>query len=60
MSADTNALHRSVVKVANLEGHEEELVVEDSTIRDCLHGLSFCFNQTMMAICLFPLKCCIG
>jgi hypothetical protein len=35
MSADTNSLHRSVAKVANLEGPEEELVAEDSPIRDC-------------------------
>jgi hypothetical protein len=29
---------RSVTKVANLEGPEEELVAEDSPIRDCPHG----------------------
>jgi hypothetical protein len=33
MSADTNALHRSFAKVANLEGPEEELVAENSPIR---------------------------
>jgi hypothetical protein len=32
MSADTNALHRSIAKVSNLEGPEEELVAEDSPI----------------------------
>jgi hypothetical protein len=32
---DTHSLHRSVAKVANLEGPEEELVAEDSPIRDC-------------------------
>jgi hypothetical protein len=57
MSADTNALHRSVAKVANLEGPEEALVAEDSPIRDCLPGLSFCFNRAMAAVCLLPLKC---
>jgi hypothetical protein len=59
MSADTNSLHRSVTKVANLEGPEEEYVAEDSPIRDCLPGLSLCFNQSMAAICLLPLKCCV-
>jgi hypothetical protein len=33
MSADPNALHRSVAIVANSEGFEEEFVVEDSPIR---------------------------
>jgi hypothetical protein len=32
MSADTNALYRSVAKVANLEGPKEELAAEDSPI----------------------------
>jgi hypothetical protein len=50
MSADTD-----VAKVANLEGPEEELVAEDSPVRDCLLGLSFCFNRAMKAICLLPL-----
>jgi hypothetical protein len=40
MSADTNALHRSVAKVENLEGPEEEHVAEDSPVRDCLPGQS--------------------
>jgi hypothetical protein len=59
MYADTNALHRSLAKVANLEGPEEELVTEDSPIRDRLSGLSFYFNRAMVAICLLPLKCCV-
>jgi hypothetical protein len=59
MSADTNSLHSSVTKVENLEGPEEELVAEDSLIRDCLPGLPFCFNGAMAAICLLPLKCCV-
>jgi hypothetical protein len=58
MSADTNALHRSVAKVTNLEG-PEELVAEDLPIRDCLPGLYFCFNRAISAICLLPLKCCV-
>jgi hypothetical protein len=33
MCVEINALHRSVTKVANLEGPEEELVAEDSPIR---------------------------
>jgi hypothetical protein len=41
MSADTNALLRYVTKMANLEGPEEELVAEDSPVRDCLTGQSF-------------------
>jgi hypothetical protein len=56
ISVYTNALHRSVAKVANLEGPEEELVAEDSPIRDCLPGLSFCFNRAMAAISLLHLN----
>jgi hypothetical protein len=59
MSADTNALHGSVAKVANLEGPEVELRAEDSSVKDCLPGLSFCFNRAMTVICLLPLKCCV-
>jgi hypothetical protein len=56
MSADTNAL-TDVAKVTNLEG-PEELVAEDSTIRDCLPGQSF--KVMVEAICVFPLKCCVA
>jgi hypothetical protein len=38
MSVDANALHRSLAKVADLRGPEEELVAEDSPVRDCLPG----------------------
>jgi hypothetical protein len=48
-----------VAKVANFDGPEEELVVEDSPIGDCLPGLSFCFNRAMAAMCLLPRKCCV-
>jgi hypothetical protein len=43
--------------VANLEGPEEELVAEDSPIRDCPHGWSI--KRTVVALCLLPLKCCV-
>lgn len=52
MPADTNALHRPVTEVANLEG-PEELVAEDSQNTDFLFGQSP--KQTMAAICLLPL-----
>jgi hypothetical protein len=55
MPADTNALHRPVTEVANLEG-PEELVAEDSQNTDFLFGQSP--KQTMAAICLLPLTCC--
>jgi hypothetical protein len=56
MSAGTNAL-TDVAKVANVEG-PEELVAEDSTIRDGLPGQSF--MVTVKAICLLLLKCCVA
>jgi hypothetical protein len=46
-------------KVENLEGPAEELVAEGSPIRDCLLGLSFCFNQAMAVIYLLPLIYCV-
>jgi hypothetical protein len=53
VSVDTNALHRSVTKVANLE----EIVADNSPTRDFLPGQSF--KPTMAAICWLPLKCCV-
>jgi hypothetical protein len=41
MSVDTNALYRTVAKVANLESVQEELAAEDSSITDRLPGRSF-------------------
>jgi hypothetical protein len=55
MYADTNALHRSVTKVENLEDQEEDIVADDSPIRDCLPGQSF--KPTVAALCLLPCKC---
>jgi hypothetical protein len=41
MSADTNASHSLVAEVTNLEGSEEEILAEESLIRDCLLGQTF-------------------
>jgi hypothetical protein len=57
MSADTNALQRSVAEVTSMEGPEEKLVAEDSPISNCLPGPSF--NRTMEATFLIPLTCCV-
>jgi hypothetical protein len=57
MSAETNALHRSVPKVPNFGGPEEELAAEDSPKRDCLPGRSFP-KPTTAATCLLPFKYC--
>jgi hypothetical protein len=54
MSADTNALYRSVAKVVNLEGPEEEYLAEESRIRDCLPGPSF--KPTKAGVCFLQFK----
>lgn len=52
MSVDTSVLHISVEKVENMRGPEEDLVAEDSPIRDCRRSL----KPTVATICGFRLK----
>lgn len=55
MSVDWNALHRPVVKVSNRESPEEELVAEESPLKDCIPvGL---FKLTVAAMYLLSPKC---
>jgi hypothetical protein len=52
MFADTNTLNRSNVKVANLEGAEEELAAEGSPIRDCYLADLLC-GQQQQSTCFY-------
>jgi hypothetical protein len=58
MSTYTNAFHRSIPKVTNLKGPEEDLIAEHSTIIDFLLGRPF--KPTTAAVFVLPLKFCMA